>query len=73
MLIHAYVDDIFKKLMDSLNLEIPSYNFAQDPTKSKSLIEYTLTAQDVKAVRHLYRLKLKEQKKVAKRKFDELT
>ncbi|XP_041980498.1 NAD-dependent protein deacetylase Sirt6 [Aricia agestis] len=65
LLINYYVDDILEKVMNILNLEIPTYNEEENFTKlaENSIIDWTINRKDVLALEKVFKSKCKGVKK----------
>lgn len=61
LIIHAYVDSVFEKVLKRLGIEeIPKYESSADPTKnSESDPEWTISSKNVKNVETIHKQRLK--------------
>ncbi|XP_063829939.1 NAD-dependent protein deacetylase Sirt6 [Ostrinia nubilalis] len=65
LVINYYVDDVLEKVMNILNLDIPTYNEEEDLSKmaESSIIDWTIERKDVLALEKIYKAKCKGVKK----------
>ncbi|KAF6204692.1 hypothetical protein GE061_018853 [Apolygus lucorum] len=57
MVIHGFVDEVMRHLLEFLDLKVPDYNPSSDPTKTPETVEWTLKATDVAAAKKMYKEK----------------
>lgn len=65
LIINYYVDDILEKVMNILEIEIPTYNEADNPMllAETSIIDWTIQRKDVLALEKIFKAKCKGVKK----------
>lgn len=54
MVIHGFVDEVMKHVLDHLNIEIPPYEPLQDPTRCLQVVEWTIYDGWLSAAKKLY-------------------
>ncbi|XP_077285143.1 sirtuin 6 [Arctopsyche grandis] len=55
LIINSYVDEILQHIMTNLDKKIPEYNREMDPTKSCDIHEWTISKQQLKQTRTLFK------------------
>uniref|UniRef100_A0A0A9Z7B5 protein acetyllysine N-acetyltransferase n=2 Tax=Lygus hesperus TaxID=30085 RepID=A0A0A9Z7B5_LYGHE len=57
MVIHGYVDEVMRHLLEFLDLKVPDYNRSSDPTKTPETVEWTLRDSDIAVAKKMYKEK----------------
>ncbi|XP_050438333.1 NAD-dependent protein deacetylase Sirt6 isoform X2 [Adelges cooleyi] len=63
LVIHAYVDDVMRSLMEILQADIAEYNELNDPTKEVKITDWTIYKEHLEAVRELKKLSIRSRKR----------